>query len=140
MPLENIIDYIKSNTDKERSTILEQAKKQERLIIKQAWQERDNFYKRLLAQEKESISVEKRRVIVNETIEGKKRLLKRKQELIDVLFFELESALKKTAFKKKQVLVDRELDTHEDTAVFLKRVRFELEPQILKVLFVENKE
>ncbi len=135
MSLENIIAHIQSESDKEKQAILDQAKKDEQSIIEEAWAQRDELYKDLFKKEEESILAEKKRVIVNESIEGKKRILKRKQELIDALFQQVENSLKKSDLKKKQVFNDKEIDAQEDVTDFLKRIRFELEPEIVKILF-----
>lgn len=146
MSLESILSHILNEAASQQDKIIREAHLAADKIIQEAKLKADNFYKEMLEREKSASLAKKQGLIVNSRLEGKKNLLKAKQELIDEVFNKLKTHLKSDIFsrhggiplggvKKQQVLIDKVKEVPQDLDFYLRDLRQDYETEIARILF-----
>jgi len=135
MSLESILDRILAEAQLKAEDIIRQARQEAEDIIRQARQEAANIYRESIDREKSIFEKRKQKLIVQAHLEGKKKILAAKQELIDEVFKDFKLSLGKNKLKKQQVAYDKVHEVAEDVDFYLGRIRPDYEADIARILF-----
>ena len=135
MPLESILDHILNNAKAQSDKITQQAKAEADKITQQAKKEAGKLYQDILDKEKDICDNQKQRDIVNARLEGRKELLKAKQEIIYSVFKKLKPIIKGDKFKKQQIYGDGTREGAGDADFYLDMIRLDYESEIAGILF-----
>lgn len=135
MSLDSILNYIVGEANKKKDNIIQEARQQADVVLKEAQQGADKLYQEIIDSEKSLLEKERQKFIVNSKLEGKKKLLKTKQEIIDAVFERLKPGLKKGKFKRIKIYHDKTEEIGEDVDFYLNKIRLDYEAEITKILF-----
>ncbi len=135
MTLEPILSRINGEISIEKEKIIQEARQKAQRIIADAKSLAAALYEQVFEKEKDASGRIKQKMIVEARLKARNKLLRTKQELIDIVFSELKSSIKKEKLKKKQVTPDSVRDVPEDIDFFLGKIRLEYETEIAKTLF-----
>ena len=135
MSLESILDRILSEAQLKADDIIHKAGQETEGIIQKAKLEAGDIYREGIDREKSIFEKRKQKIIVQARLEGKKKILTAKQELIDEVFGGLELSLGKNKLKKQQVTYNETHEVAEDMDFYLGRIRSDYEADIARILF-----
>ncbi|HOX54082.1 MAG: hypothetical protein PHI86_02180 [Candidatus Omnitrophica bacterium] len=138
MSLEAILSHIMNDAKGQRDILLKQANQEKEEILKQAKADAARAYQAILDREKSIFEAEKQKLIVNARLDVRKQLLSCKQELIDSAFERFKSGIKHDIFKKKQIFSDETKEVPEDINFYLAKIRPEYEAELAQILFDEK--
>lgn len=136
MSLGSITEHIMRKANTEAAAIIQQARKDAAAIIQQAHQDAKRLYQDSMDREKVFCERQKLKVTVGARLEAKKNLLFAKQELINSVFENLKSKVRKDKLKKQRVAQNKTEEVNEDIDFYLAKVRSDYETGISEILFI----
>ncbi len=135
MPLDGIIDYIVNESLDEKHKIIKEAQAEAAGILTKGKEEARGVYSSIIEKEKAHAEAEKRRLIVSARLENKKKILKAKQDLVELVFKKAASALTKDILKKEQITQSGIKESPVDLNVYIEKIKFDYEIEVAKILF-----
>ncbi len=135
MSLESILNHIITEARLAAEDILQKAKLEAEDILQKAKLEAEDIYRQGMEREKGVFEKRKQKLIVQERLAARQKILQAKQELIDEVFRELKPGLGKNKLKKQQVAYDKIHEEAEDVDFYLHRIRADYEAEIARILF-----
>lgn len=135
MAINAILDHILGEANTRREKIIQETEEQAEKILQEARKEAEKISQEIITKEKNACESQRQKLIVNGRLQAKKNLLGVKQELIDNVFKNFKSHLKKDKFKKQQIALDKTVEVTEDTDFYLNKIRPDYEAEIARILF-----
>lgn len=135
MPLDGIIDYIVNESLDEKYTIIKEARTEAAGILARGEEEARALYSSIIETEKARAECEKRRRIMSAHLESKKKILKAKLSLIELVFEKAASGLTKDILKKEQVTQSSIRESPADLSAYIEKIKFDYEIEVAKILF-----
>ena len=135
MAIDSILEHILNEGARQREAILRDAAAQAGLIDSAGKQTAEETYLKILNEETERIALDRQRRLTAVRLEIRNDILRTKQEIIDRLFAEWKTTLRKGTFKKQQVSFTRVKSVTENADFFLTDLRRDFETEIASILF-----
>jgi vacuolar-type H+-ATPase subunit E/Vma4 len=135
MAIDSILEHILSEGARQREAILRDAAAQAGVIDSAGKQAAGETYLKILHEETERIALNRKRRLIAVRLEIRNDILRAKQEIIDRLFTEWKTTLRKGTFQKQQVSFTRMKAVAENTDFFLTDIRRDFETEIASILF-----
>ena len=135
MAIDSILEHILNEGARQREAILRDAAAQAGVIDSVGKQTAGETYLKILNEETERIALNRKRRLIAVRLEIRNDILRAKQEIIDRLFAEWKTTLRKGTFKKQQVSFTRTKAVTENTDFFLTDLRRDFETEIASILF-----
>ena len=135
MPLDSMIDYIINASLDEKYNVIKEARTKATELLSDAEEEARKLYEAIIEKERLAAKAEKQRLIVNARLESKKKILKAKQDLIDLVFNKVAASFTEDILKKEQITQSKVQESSLGAASYLEKIRFDYEIEVAKILF-----
>ena len=135
MAFDDILDHIVNESLDEKYRIIKEARAEAAGILTKGEEEARGTYSSIIETEKVRAEAEKRRLMVGARLESKKKVLKAKQDLVELVFKKTASALTKDILKKEQVTQSGISESPADLNSYIEKIKFDYEIEVAKILF-----